>query len=90
MGVDKTERTVLVTRGPFQLTRHPIYLFQVLMLAGTALLLPTLLSGVTLLIHFVCVQIKATGEESYLLLAHGEEYRYYLGRTGRLIPRWRR
>jgi len=42
IGVNRAEKTALVTRGPFQFVRHPIYLFQIVMLAGAALLLPTL------------------------------------------------
>jgi protein-S-isoprenylcysteine O-methyltransferase Ste14 len=57
------------------------------MLAGAALLLPTIFSLVIIAIHFLCVQAKAADEESYLLSVHGETYRDYLNRTGRLFPR---
>jgi protein-S-isoprenylcysteine O-methyltransferase Ste14 len=67
--------------------RHPIYLFQIVMLAGAALLLPTVLSLLALILHVVCVWIKAADEEAYLLTVHGDIYREYLSRTGRLIPR---
>jgi protein-S-isoprenylcysteine O-methyltransferase Ste14 len=52
------------------------------------LLLPTWLSLLIVLVHAVCVLIKATDEESYLLTAHGDEYRAYRSRTGRLFPKW--
>lgn len=87
MGVDQREKTTLVTRGPYAVIRHPIYLFQIVMLAGVVLLLPTLLGLAALLLHIVCVWIKAADEETYLLGVQGEPYRAYLARTGRLLPR---
>lgn len=88
MGVNRGERTTLVVRGPYQTVRHPIYLFQVFMLAGVVFLLPTLLSLLIFFIQFICVLTKAADEESYLLSVHGPEYRDYLTRTGRFLPKW--
>jgi protein-S-isoprenylcysteine O-methyltransferase Ste14 len=88
IGVDPKERTALVSRGPYRWVRHPIYLFQIVMLAGAALLLPTVVSFATLAAHWTCVLIKAGDEERYLTMVHGAAYRDYLSRTGRLFPRW--
>jgi protein-S-isoprenylcysteine O-methyltransferase Ste14 len=68
--------------------RHPIYLFQVVMLAGAFLVLPTPLSLVIVFIHLGCVLLKAADEESYLQTVHGKEYGHYAQRTGRLFPRF--
>jgi protein-S-isoprenylcysteine O-methyltransferase Ste14 len=87
IGIDQKEKTSLVTDGPFRIVRHPIYLFQIVILLGVLLLLPTALSLLILLIHFACVSVKALDEESYLLRIHGERYLNYLSRTGRLFPR---
>lgn len=87
MGIDRNERNRLVTRGPYRVVRHPIYALQVLMLAGVALLLPTPLTFFILVVHYLCAWLKAVDEESYLLTVHGEEYRAYLARTGRLVPK---
>jgi protein-S-isoprenylcysteine O-methyltransferase Ste14 len=89
MGVNRAEKTRLVTRGPFQFVRHPIYLFQMVMLAGAALLLPTTVSLAVLVIHIVCCAAKAVDEEAYLRAALGNEYRDYLSRTGRFFPKLR-
>jgi protein-S-isoprenylcysteine O-methyltransferase Ste14 len=88
MGVDRNEKTLLVRRGPYRFVRHPIYLFQVVMLVGVALQLPTPLSLVVLVVHFVCVLLKASDEESHLLTVHGQEYRDYCSVAGRLFPKW--
>ena len=87
MGINEKEKNSLVTQGPYRSIRHPIYLFQIIMLAGAALLLPTLLSLLILLLHLICVLIKAADEESYLLTVHGQQYSDYLSRTGRLFPK---
>jgi protein-S-isoprenylcysteine O-methyltransferase Ste14 len=87
MGVNANEKTALVSRGPFRWVRHPIYLLQILMLAGAALLLPTPVSFVALATHYVCVRLKAMDEEKFLTRVHGAVYREYMSRTGGLCPR---
>jgi protein-S-isoprenylcysteine O-methyltransferase Ste14 len=87
MGVNEKERTELVRAGPFQWVRHPIYLLQMVMLIGAALLLPTLISFATLATHYVCVRLKARDEERYLENIHGRAYREYSSHTGSLFPR---
>ena len=90
IGINPKEKTTLVNHGPYRRVRHPIYLFQIVMLAGAALLLPTPASFGILAIHFVCVRIKAEDEEKYLATVHGDTYRDYVERTGRLFPKlWR-
>jgi protein-S-isoprenylcysteine O-methyltransferase Ste14 len=89
IGVNKKEKTILIDRGPYRSVRHPIYLFQILMLIGSAALLPTLLSVIIILIHSICILIKALDEESYLLEIHFNEYSNYISRTGRFFPSFR-
>ena len=89
IGIDRKEKTPLVTGGPYRRVRHPIYLFQTVMLLGVVLLLPTLLSLVVMVGHLLCALAKAADEESYLLTVHGDAYRDYLAHTGRLFPKLR-
>jgi protein-S-isoprenylcysteine O-methyltransferase Ste14 len=87
IGVNISEKTKLVERGPFGWVRHPIYCLQIVMLAGAALLLPTPVSLLNLALHYICVRLKAADEENYLLTVHGDNYRAYCRRIGKLLPR---
>jgi len=87
IGINRKEKTKLVEQGPYRMIRHPIYAFQLVMLAGAALLLPTILSFAILVIHLICALIKAVDEENYLKTVHGQTYTDYMARTGRLVPR---
>ena len=87
MGVSRREKTDLVKHGPYRYVRHPIYLFQVIMLLGVIFLLPTAFSITLLAVHLMCVILKSLDEEAYLLGVHGSEYRDYLSKTGRFLPR---
>ena len=90
MGVNRAEKTDLVTRGPYGLVRHPIYLFQGVMVAAIPLLLPSVLAFAILGIHLLCVRAKAADEESHLRTLLGRPYEAYCAHTGRWLPRLRR
>jgi len=89
IGVSRREKTDLVRHGPYRYVRHPIYLFQVIMLLGVIFLLPTASSVILLAVHLACVIVKSLDEEAYLLGVHGSEYQEYLSKTGRFLPRTR-
>ena len=79
----------LVTRGPYRWVRHPIY--SAGLLFGTAVFLVsanwavglTWIGGCGLL--YAC---RIPKEESLMLKEFADDYREYMGRTGRLLPRW--
>jgi protein-S-isoprenylcysteine O-methyltransferase Ste14 len=90
MGIKPNEQTNLVTRGPYRKVRHPIYLCQMAMVAAVAILLPSVISLLVLVIHVVCVLTKAADEESHLRMLLGRSYEEYRGRTGAWLPRLHR
>lgn len=87
IGVDSSDQTPLVTRGPFRLVRNPIFSFMTLGLAGIALLVPNPIAAAALfaLIAGLELQVRLV-EEPYLVEAHGEKYRAYASRVGRFVP----
>jgi len=88
IGIDTGGTSSLVQAGPYRRMRHPIYSFQMVMLLGAALLLPTAVSLVILVLHFICASIKASDEEVHLTAVFGGEYREYMTRSGRFFPRF--
>jgi protein-S-isoprenylcysteine O-methyltransferase Ste14 len=87
MGMSRREKTGLVRHGPYRYVRHPIYLFQIIMLLAVIFLLPTACSVILLTVHVICVILKSLDEEAHLLGVHGPEYQDYLSKTGRFLPR---
>lgn len=88
IGINRQEKNQLVTAGPYRWIRHPIYAFQTMMLLGAVLLLPTICSVAIIFLHLFFVLIKAKDEEAYLLTVHGEAYREFMAKTGRLLPKF--
>jgi hypothetical protein len=78
IGVDETERTTLVTTGPFRLVRNPIFTAAVGVMAGVAIAVPNAIALVGLGAAIIGLQLQVRRiEEPYLLRVHGEDYRAY-------------
>jgi protein-S-isoprenylcysteine O-methyltransferase Ste14 len=87
VGVDESERTELVTSGPFALVRNPIYSAMLPTVAGLALLVPNVLSIGAALALLLALELQTRGvEEPYLLRTHGRDYADYAGQVGRFVP----
>jgi protein-S-isoprenylcysteine O-methyltransferase Ste14 len=87
IGVDETERTDLVTTGPFGLVRNPIFTAMAFTGLGLALMVPNVvaLTGFVLLLVALHLQVRVV-EEPYLRQAHGVAYAQYAASTGRFLP----
>jgi protein-S-isoprenylcysteine O-methyltransferase Ste14 len=79
-------KSALITDGLFAHVRHPIYALQMLLMACTAIVIPTAPMLVVTVLHFMLMNIKARNEERHLLAMHGDAYARYLLRTGRFVP----
>jgi protein-S-isoprenylcysteine O-methyltransferase Ste14 len=86
IGIDEDARPGLVTSGLYRICRNPIYLGLLLVVAGYALMLPTLLSLVLLPGFYIGIRQQTSAEEAWLLRTYGDAYRDYARRVGRLVP----
>lgn len=88
IGVDQSERTALVTDGPFAVVRNPIFTCMLLTGAGLALVVPNVVAivGWVLLVVAIQLQVRVV-EEPYLARVHGDTYTTYRQDVGRLVPR---
>jgi protein-S-isoprenylcysteine O-methyltransferase Ste14 len=87
IGVDIAERTDLVTEGPFELVRNPIFAGMLPTSLGLSLLVPNVaaLAGLCALFVALEVQVRVV-EEPYLVRTHGARYADYAARVGRFFP----
>lgn len=82
------EAHTLVTYGVYRRIRHPIYAAVWLTGLAQVLMLANWIAGPACLLLFLPVYlVRVPREERMMLDSFGEEYRAYLNRTGRVIPR---
>jgi protein-S-isoprenylcysteine O-methyltransferase Ste14 len=78
----------LVTSGPYRLIRHPIYTAFVLILGSTLLISANWLIGLAWLgMTILELASRIQFEEGLMLEYFGDQYREYMKRTGRLLPK---
>ena len=90
MAVTPGEGQVLITDGPFERVRHPIYGYQILLMLASIVVVPTPPMLAVAAVHLLLMVSKARNEERHLLGTHGDDYSAYMGRTGRFFPRMSR
>lgn len=76
----------LMTRGPFRMIRHPIYLSFALFYLGAFVLLPYAVFLLHAVVSFLAYDYRARTEERVMLEAFGDAYRAYRDRTWRYVP----
>lgn len=87
IGVDVSERTALVTSGPFRWVRNPIFTAVLVALFGLALMVPNLVAliGWALALAGIETQVRRI-EEPHPHRLHGEPYAHYAAKVGRFLP----
>ena len=80
-------KATLVTHGPYGWVRHPFYVTAALLMASVTLLTANWLIGVTSLIVLALLVTRTPQEEAMLIERFGQQYRDYMAKTGRFIPR---
>jgi protein-S-isoprenylcysteine O-methyltransferase Ste14 len=80
-------RHSLVTSGPYRWVRHPLYSMGMLAYLGYALIAENWLIALLAVLGFIILNIRLPKEEARLIAAFGDEYRAYMQRTGKFLPR---
>jgi len=78
----------LVTHGPYRWVRHPFYVAGGLFLFGLSLTASNWFLLVSGAIVMTLIVIRTRREEDRLVARFGDDYRAYMNRTGRFLPRW--
>jgi protein-S-isoprenylcysteine O-methyltransferase Ste14 len=86
IGIDPRAKLGLVTDGYYQLCRNPIFMAILMVLAGNAMLVPTLISLIIVVATYFWFRMQAAAEEEYLSRLYGDEYLNYASRVGRFTP----
>lgn len=77
----------LVTSGPYRYVRHPLYTVGMAMFFAFALLASNWFIALSTAVVLVMLLIRLPKEEQKLVDRFGEQYRQYMQRTGKLLPR---
>jgi protein-S-isoprenylcysteine O-methyltransferase Ste14 len=84
--VTRAEAT-LVTHGPYRWVRHPYYVSTALLMASVTVLTANWLIGVSSVLVLVLLAFRTPKEERMLIERFGDDYRRYMAKTGRFVPR---
>ena len=77
----------LVTRGPYRWVRHPFYLAAAVAFVANSLVTANWFLALTGGITFGLLVLRTRIEEDKLIERFGEDYKEYMKRTGRFLPR---
>ena len=81
------EGHTLVTDGPYRWVRHPMYTSGIVLFGAYFLLTANWFIVGMCLVAFAVLVARCATEEANLIERFGDEYRAYMQRTGRFIPR---
>src|SRR5215211_7389990 len=88
--VETREEHELVTGGPYRWVRHPLYTVGTPFFVSLGIVAANWFMGLASLSVLVMLLIRLPKEEEKLIERFGDEYRAYIERTGRLLPRIKR
>jgi protein-S-isoprenylcysteine O-methyltransferase Ste14 len=77
----------LSTSGPYRWIRHPLYTFGTLAFLSLGLIADSWFMILLSILGFTLLSLRTPSEEAHLVEKFGDEYREYMNRTGRYLPR---
>lgn len=90
-GISPTSATrkehVLSTKGPYKYIRHPLYTFGSSLFISFGMMADNWFIALLGILAFVAMAVRTPKEEANLIEKFGDEYREYMKRTGRFLPK---
>ncbi|MFW9946508.1 MAG: methyltransferase family protein [Candidatus Odinarchaeota archaeon] len=80
------EDTILITTGIYRLMRNPIVMGVYLLIFGSFLIIPTIISLFLLIANIITFDSKVRDEEKFLVKRFGEKFEKYSEKVGRYLP----
>ena len=84
-GIDKTQKTNIVSNGIYRYSRNPAFVGFDLLYIGTALTFTNILIIIFTVIAVIFLHLQILEEEKYLALEFGEVYTNYRSKTARYL-----
>lgn len=81
------EQHVLVTSGPYRWVRHPLYTVGSSFIVSFGIMADNWFIAGLGVLAFMLMAARTPAEEANLVAKFGDEYRVYMQRTGRFLPR---
>lgn len=78
----------LVTSGPYRWVRHPLYTFGSSLFIAFGMMADNWFIALLGILAFIAMTIRTPKEEANLIEKFGDEYRDYMKRTGRYLPKF--
>jgi protein-S-isoprenylcysteine O-methyltransferase Ste14 len=78
----------LVTSGPYRWVRHPLYTFGSSLFIAFGMMADNWFIALLGILAFIAMAIRTPKEEANLVEKFGDEYRDYMKRTGRYLPKF--
>ena len=83
IGIDEKNKTELVTKGLFSISRNPIFLGIMMANIGLLLIIPNAFTLLIVSLSTVSINTQIRLEEDFLKRSHGKEYENYLNKVRR-------
>ena len=87
ISITTREVHVLISSGPYRWVRHPLYTGGMVESVGVCLMMANWFVGISAGLFWALIVLRTPLEEQKLTEKFGDEYRKYMQRAGRFMPR---
>ena len=88
--IELREKHTLITDGIYKYIRHPMYGAHLIWAISLPMILHNWIAGFFFILFFIPMYLyRVPREEKMMLEQFGNQYRDYMKKTGRMLPRWK-